>query len=567
VEAAAVAAAAAAVGGAEAHVAAAAVARRARRRTLLLANACLEHFARATRVAVASKAVALRMGRLKLVLGGCRRGTCRVRDGACFMDDGERPFTFSPAYARLSGTCVTAAVAAAATATTAAAAAAAPPSHTFAYTGAELDARRAELLGEMVRCFWAEAAARRYLPDAALRGEVSEYLLAYLGSGLRDQSTAFAPTGGGGGGGGGSPLFYLWGLPGIGKTTFATVFAASLEAVLQRFVDPERCCKIVKVPLNAVTPANLRAVLRVKGISDWSIERVLEQTIVRGDLALFHLEENPADHSLQLALHALIAKMLGAITRLYPERAAGCILRLCTSNYAPAEALARGARVVEMSPPGPERQRSWCEAELAVHLRSALGEAAVVAARARGGGGTPAPPPLDVQVTLAPAVMPQTRDLRALKKLVYTVAFAAAQHAMPAAAAAAATAAALLPASVLRLSLGPDVGAGKGAEGASSAAAAGEGEGVCGMVADMRWDPPAGDDTAPLAPLRLVSSDGFFFPPRRGGGGEAATAAAAGARATGEVALREAGWATGGGGPRARGGGGAPRLRRRWTCR
>jgi hypothetical protein len=139
--------------------------------------------------------------------------------------------------------------------------------------------------------------------------------------------------------------------------------------------------------------------------------------------------------------------------------------------------------------------------------------------------------------------MPQTRDLRALKKLVYTVAFAAAQHAMPAAAAAAATAAAPLPASVLRLSLGPDVGAGKGAEGASSAAAADEGEGVCGMVADMRWDPPAGDDAAPLAPLRLVSSDGFFFHPRRGGGGEAATAAAAGARATGEVALREAGWA------------------------
>ena len=397
----------------------------------------------------------------------------------------------------------------------------------------------------MVCCFWAEAAARRYLPDAALRGEVSEFLLAYLGSGLRDQSTAFAPTGGGGGSGGGgggaSRLFYLWGLPGIGKTTFATVFAASLEAVLQRFVDPERRCRIVKVPLNAVTPANLRAVLRVKGISDWSIERVLEQTIVRGDLALFHLEENPAEHGLQLALHALIAKMLAAITRLYPDSAAGCILHLCTSNYAPAEALARGARVVEMSPPGPERQRSWCEAELAVHLSSALGEAAAAAAAA---GGTAAPPPLDVQVTLAPAVMPQTSDLRALKKLVYTVAFAAAQHAVPAAPAAAAAAAAPLPASVLRLSLGPDpdVGVDKGAEGASSAAA-GEGEGVCGMVADMRWDPPAGDAAAPLAPLRLVSSDGFFFHPRRAGGGEAATAAVAGGGATGEAVLREAGWA------------------------
>jgi hypothetical protein len=55
-------------------------------------------------------------------------------------------------------------------------------------------------------------------------------------------------------------------------------------------VDPEQRVALVKLPLNAVTPKNLRAVLNVRGISDWSVERMVEQHITKGHLVVFHLE-------------------------------------------------------------------------------------------------------------------------------------------------------------------------------------------------------------------------------------------------------------------------------------
>jgi hypothetical protein len=38
----------------------------------------------------------------------------------------------------------------------------------------------------------------------------------------------------------------------------------------------------------------------VQGISDWSVERIVEQTIARGGIAVLHLEENPKDFELQV---------------------------------------------------------------------------------------------------------------------------------------------------------------------------------------------------------------------------------------------------------------------------
>lgn len=50
---------------------------------------------------------------------------------------------------------------------------------------------------------------------------------------------------------------------------------------------------LVKVPLNCITPVELRKILLVRGISDWSVERIVEQTIACSGIALLHLEENP----------------------------------------------------------------------------------------------------------------------------------------------------------------------------------------------------------------------------------------------------------------------------------
>lgn len=56
---------------------------------------------------------------------------------------------------------------------------------------------------------------------------------------------------------------------------------------------------IVRVPFNSMTVADLQKILLVRGISDWSIERIVEQTIVKGGIAILHLEENPEDTQLQ----------------------------------------------------------------------------------------------------------------------------------------------------------------------------------------------------------------------------------------------------------------------------
>ena len=58
-------------------------------------------------------------------------------------------------------------------------------------------------------------------------------------------------------------------------------------------MEPKKKTALVKVPLNCITPPELRKILHVRGISDWSVERIVEQTIARSGIALLHLEENP----------------------------------------------------------------------------------------------------------------------------------------------------------------------------------------------------------------------------------------------------------------------------------
>lgn len=55
----------------------------------------------------------------------------------------------------------------------------------------------------------------------------------------------------------------------------------------------------MRVPFNSMTVADLQQILLVRGISDWSIERIVEQTVVKAGIAILHLEENPEDIELQ----------------------------------------------------------------------------------------------------------------------------------------------------------------------------------------------------------------------------------------------------------------------------
>ena len=50
------------------------------------------------------------------------------------------------------------------------------------------------------------------------------------------------------------------------------------------------------------------------GLSDCSVERILEQTLAKGDIAIFHLEENPQDALEQVKLFAMIRDLVETMT-------------------------------------------------------------------------------------------------------------------------------------------------------------------------------------------------------------------------------------------------------------
>jgi hypothetical protein len=92
----------------------------------------------------------------------------------------------------------------------------------------------------------------------------------------------------------------------------------------------------VKLPLNAITPADLRRELLVKGISDWSVERMCEQSISKGGIVLLHLEECPQEPKLQKDLFSLVMSMVDVLLTRYPS-ARPALLQIVTSNYPPIE--------------------------------------------------------------------------------------------------------------------------------------------------------------------------------------------------------------------------------------
>ncbi len=99
------------------------------------------------------------------------------------------------------------------------------------------------------------------------------------------QSVQFSP--------GTTVQLYLHGHAGTGKSAFVAASRTALERLVQKFFSPKKLIDIVKLPLNAMSPQALRGELLVKGISDWSVERLCEQSIAKGNLVLLHLEENP----------------------------------------------------------------------------------------------------------------------------------------------------------------------------------------------------------------------------------------------------------------------------------
>lgn len=252
----------------------------------------------------------------------------------------------------------------------------------------------------MMDQFWDNIRTQNYIPDDTLQANVSTHLHTYLDDGLCDQSRHFRPKTPG--------VFFVHGGAGIGKSSFVKTFCHALQELLQQYVDPDRRVDVVKVPLNALTPANFRNILKVKGISDWSIERILEQTITKGNIALFHLEEAPEDIEQQAELFELICKMLEGMGRRYPEFMSH-VFHLFTSNYVPAPSISARAAVIHMQPPNRDRQMEWLVSALKEQICGSLSRIS------------------ELEISLDHK-LPDTGDMRPLKKFVCTVGFLVSTH-------------------------------------------------------------------------------------------------------------------------------------------
>ncbi|KAH9256635.1 hypothetical protein BASA81_005139 [Batrachochytrium salamandrivorans] len=222
-----------------------------------------------------------------------------------------------------------------------------------------------EIAREMMASFHLALDEANYMMDGNLLDKLNTTLPEYFQLGVRHQRQGFAhpvqqqqPV---------KPLrYWMWGVPGIGKTEFIRCFSNALERTIRTWLDPEFTVSVVKVPLNAMSCQTLNHILCIQGLSDWSVERMLEQSLSKGHAVVMHLEESPANCELQDQLNACVHRMLRKLFVRYPEYVANVIL-IYTSNCEPSANLAKQCVVCHMHPPLVQ-QRTWLLRKLQAKL-------------------------------------------------------------------------------------------------------------------------------------------------------------------------------------------------------
>eukprot|EP00511_Aplanochytrium_stocchinoi_P012334 CAMPEP_0204878036 /NCGR_PEP_ID=MMETSP1348-20121228/48525_1 /ASSEMBLY_ACC=CAM_ASM_000700 /TAXON_ID=215587 /ORGANISM="Aplanochytrium stocchinoi, Strain GSBS06" /LENGTH=406 /DNA_ID=CAMNT_0052034971 /DNA_START=512 /DNA_END=1729 /DNA_ORIENTATION=- len=109
-----------------------------------------------------------------------------------------------------------------------------------------------------------------------------------------------------------------------------------------------------------MTPEDLNNILKVQGISDWSVERVIEQSLVKGNVVILHLEENPEPHAVQSKMFELVQKMVRGLLSKYQDLGAK-VIYVITSNYVPCKVIHDSFNIIELFAPTHEEQRTWAK--------------------------------------------------------------------------------------------------------------------------------------------------------------------------------------------------------------
>mmetsp|Transcript_49883 Transcript_49883/g.131270 ORF Transcript_49883/g.131270 Transcript_49883/m.131270 type:complete len:811 (-) Transcript_49883:388-2820(-) len=210
------------------------------------------------------------------------------------------------------------------------------------------------LTSELGTIFWNALADFPFCTSDSMVSVLRPYLEDHISSELNRSARSWQP------GGIKSHMIYLYGEPGTGKSTFITAFEHSLSACYRTGFCGDKEVKVVKVPLNSTNPTQVKSTIFVQGISDWSLERVVEQSVCKGHTVILHLEECPACDQLQIAYLDMFKELVATTQRRYP-RVPACIFTVFTSNFEPTESLRRSSQVtLRLDCVCPDRQAAWC---------------------------------------------------------------------------------------------------------------------------------------------------------------------------------------------------------------
>eukprot|EP00754_Rhynchopus_humris_P002203 Rhum_TRINITY_DN11216_c0_g1::Rhum_TRINITY_DN11216_c0_g1_i1::g.43391::m.43391 len=285
--------------------------------------------------------------------------------------------------------------------------------------GEDTRAHNAAVVDAAVADFWSGVRAAHYIPSPELVAGVTERLRNLLLAGIVGIADSFACNG--------EDLekdfrLFLLGLPGAGKSAFVHLLAVNLERVLRARFDTQQRVAVVKVPLNAVTPEALRQQAVVKGLSDHSIERMIEQNISAGHMVILHLEENPEDPAVQVQIDATITLVFQKLTRRYPAYSRH-VMVVTTSNHPLADGLRPfyGPPLVLASPSADERAR-WVASQVSLTANASTVSPDPVAAAAAAAHTSSSPLVVDIPV------VPGVSDMRLLTMFAASMGYAVRRH-------------------------------------------------------------------------------------------------------------------------------------------